>query len=135
MDRGYLDFTRLFNINLVSAFFVIRAKGNTVYRHQYSHAVTTEDKSCAVRCDQTIMLTGVNSKNDYPQQFRRIKYHERKSNKNFNFLTNNFTIPARTVADLYRYRWQVELFFKWIKQHLRGSYHHELLEIKRNKSK
>lgn len=119
MDRGYLDFTRLFNINQASAFFVIRAKGNTLYRRQYSHAVTTEDKSRGVLCDQTIMLTGVNSKSNYPQQLRRIKYYDSKSNKTFNFLTNNFTIPAQTVADLYRYRWQVELFFKWIKQHLR----------------
>ena len=90
-----------------------------VYRRQYSHAVTTAEKSRGVRCDQTIVLTGVNSKNDYPQQLRRIKYYDSKSNKTFNFLTNNFTIPAQTVADLYRYRWQVELFFKWIKQHLR----------------
>jgi len=119
MDRGYLDFARLFNIDQAGAFFVIRAKGNIVYRRQYSHAVTTEEKSRGVRCDQTIVLTGVNSKNDYPQQLRRIKYYDSKSNKTFNFLTNNFTIPAQTVADLYRYRWQVELFFKWIKQHLR----------------
>ena len=119
MDRGYLDFARLFNIDQAGAFFVIRAKGNMVYRRQYSHAVTTEEKSRGVRCDQTIVLTGVNSKNDYPQQLRRIKYYDSKSNKTFNFLTNNFTIPAQTVADLYRYRWQVELFFKWIKQHLR----------------
>jgi IS4 transposase len=119
MDRGYLDFTRLFNIDQASAFFVIRAKDNMVYRRQYSHAVTTEEKLCGVRCDQTIVLTGVNSKNAYPQQLRRVKYYDSKSNKTFNFLTNNFTIPAQTVADLYRYRWQVELFFKWIKQHLR----------------
>ena len=119
MDRGYLDFSRLFNINQASAFFVIRAKGNMVYRRQYSHAVTTEEKLCGIRCDQTIVLTGVHSKNAYPQQLRRVKYYDSKSNKTFNFLTNNFTIPAQTVADLYRYRWQVELFFKWIKQHLR----------------
>ena len=119
MDRGYLDFARLFNIDQAGAFFVIRAKGNMVYRRQYSHAVTAEEKSHGVRCDQTIVLTGVNSKNDYPQQLRRSKDYDNKSNKTFNFLTNNFTIPAQTVADLYRYRWQVELFFKWIKQHLR----------------
>lgn len=119
MDRGYLDFTRLFHIDQAGAFFVIRAKSNTLYRRQYSHAVTAEEKLRGIRCDQTIVLTGVNAKNDYPQQLRRIKYYDSKSNKTFNFLTNNFTIPARTVADLYRYRWQVELFFKWIKQHLR----------------
>lgn len=95
------------------------SKKKMVYRRQYSHAVTTEEKLCGVRCDQTIVLTGVNSKNDYPQQLRRVKYYDSKSNRTFNFLTNNFTIPAQTVADLYRYRWQVELFFKWIKQHLR----------------
>jgi len=72
-----------------------------------------------VKCDQTIVLTGVNAKDDYPQPLRRVKYHDSTTDKTFNFLTNNFTIPAQTVADLYRYRWQVELFFKWIKQHLR----------------
>jgi len=119
MDRGYLDFTRLFNIDQAGAFFVIRAKTKMVYRRQYSHSVTAEEKAHGIRCDQTIILTGVYSKNDYPQQLRRIKYYDSKSNKTFNFLTNNFSVPARTIADLYRYRWQVELFFKWIKQHLR----------------
>jgi hypothetical protein len=119
MDRGYLDFTRLFKIDQAGAFFVIRAKSKMVYRRQYSHSVTAEEKSHGIRCDQTIILTGVHSKNDYPQQLRRIKYYDIKSNKTFNFLTNNFTVPALTIADLYRYRWQVELFFKWIKQHLR----------------
>ena len=119
MDRGYLDFSRLFNIDQAGAFFVIRAKTKMVYRRQYSHSITAEEKSLGIRCDQTIVLAGVNSKTDYPQQMRRIKYYDSKNNKMFNFLTNNFTIPALTVADLYRYRWQVELFFKWIKQHLR----------------
>ena len=119
MDRGYLDFARLFSIDQAGAFFVTRTKSNTVYRRRYSHAVTAEEKAHGIRCDQTIMLTGVYSKNGYPQPLRRIKYYDTKSNKTFNFLTNNFTIPAQTVADLYRYRWQVELFFKWIKQHLR----------------
>ena len=77
------------------------------------------DKSNGLQCDQTIVLTGVNSPNDYPQPLRRVKYHDLQTGKSFNFLTNNFAIPAQTVADLYRYRWQVELFFKWIKQHLR----------------
>ena len=116
MDRGYVDFKRLFSLNLAGAFFVIRAKSNTQYKRRYSHPI---DKSGGVHCDQTIVLTGVNSATDYPQPLRRIKYHDAQTGKTFNFLTNNFAVPAQTVADLYRYRWQVELFFKWIKQHLR----------------
>ena len=116
MDRGYVDFERLFTLHIAGAFFVIRAKSNTQYQRRYSHPV---DKSNGVRCDQTIMLTGMNTANGYPQPLRRIKYHDEQTDKTFNFLTNNFAIPAQTVADLYRYRWQVELFFKWIKQHLR----------------
>ncbi len=116
MDRGYVDFERLFTLNTAGAFFVIRAKSNTQYRRRYSHPV---DKSDGVRCDQTVVLTGVNTATDYPQPLRRINYSDAQTGKRFNFLTNNFVIPARTVADLYRYRWQVELFFKWIKQHLR----------------
>jgi hypothetical protein len=117
MVRGYVDFTRLFKLNIAGAFFVIRSKSNTKYKRRYSHPV---DKSKGVRCDQRIVLTGVNSATDYPQSLRRIKYHDVETGKTFNFLTNNFAIPAQTVADLYRYRWQVELFFKWIKQHLRS---------------
>ena len=113
MDRGYVDFKRLFSLNLAGAFFVIRAKSNTQYKRRYSHPI---DKSGGVHCDQTIVLTGVNSATDYPQPLRRIKYHDAQTGKTFNFLTNNFAVPAQTVADLYRYRWQVELFFKWIKQ-------------------
>jgi len=116
MDRGYLDFGRLFTLNQVGAFFVIRAKSNTQYTRRYSYPI---DKSHGLLCDQRIMLTGVDSKQDYPQSLRRIKYHDSQIDKTFNFLTNTFVIPAQTVADLYRYRWQVELFFKWIKQHLR----------------
>jgi len=116
MDRGYVDFERLFTLHMAGGFFVIRAKSNTKYRRRYSHPV---DKSGGVRCDQTIVLTGTNTATDYPQPLRRIKYHDAQTGKTFNFLTNNFAIPAQTVADLYRYRWQVELFFKWIKQHLR----------------
>ena len=116
MDRGYVDFKRLFSLNLAGAFFVLRAKSNTQYKRRYSHPI---DKSGGVHCDQTIVLTGVNSATDYPQPLRRIKYHDAQTGKTFNFLTNNFAVPAQTVADLYRYRWQVELFFKWIKQHLR----------------
>jgi len=116
MDRGYLDFGRLFTLNQTGAFFVIRAKSNTQYTRRYSHPI---DRSNGLRCDQRIILTGVDSKKDYPQALRRIKYYDSQIDKTFNFLTNNFLIPAQTVADLYRYRWQVELFFKWIKQHLR----------------
>jgi len=116
MDRGYVDFERLFTLHMSGAFFVIRAKSNTQYQRRYSRPV---DKSSGVKCDQTIVLTGVNTSIDYPQPLRRIKYHDENTGKTFNFLTNNFAIPAQTVADLYRYRWQVELFFKWIKQHLR----------------
>jgi hypothetical protein len=116
MDRGYVDFQRLFTLHMAGSFFVIRAKSNTKYRRRYSHAA---NKTGGVRCDQTILLTGVKSAHAYPQPLRRIKYHDAQTGKTFNFLTNNFTIPALTVADLYRYRWQVELFFKWIKQHLR----------------
>jgi len=119
MDRGYLDFGRLFSMDQARAFFVIRAKSNTVYKRRYSHPVSSVAQASGVKCDQTIVLTGVKAKDDYPQPLRRIKYHDCKTDKTFNFLTNNFTIPAQTVADLYRYRWQVELFFKWIKQHLR----------------
>ena len=116
MDRGYVDFERLFTLNMAGGFFVIRTKSNTKYKRRYSHPV---DKSDGLRCDQTIVLTGVNTTTDYPQPLRRIKYHDVQTGKTFNFLTNNFAVPAQTVADLYRYRWQVELFFKWIKQHLR----------------
>jgi hypothetical protein len=116
MDRGYVDFKRLYALNQASAFFVIRAKSNTQYKRQYSHAI---NKDNGLRCDQTIVLTGTSTKGDYPQSLRRIKYYDSKTDKTFNYLTNNFTITAQTVADLYRYRWQVELFFKWIKQHLR----------------
>ena len=116
MDRGYLDFARLFDLNTKGAFFVIRAKSNTKYRRRYSHST---DKSRGIQCDQTVALTGVHSATDYPHPIRRVKYHDIQTGKSFNFLTNNFSISAQTVADLYRYRWQVELFFKWIKQHLR----------------
>lgn len=119
MDRGYLNFERLFNMEQAGAFFVIRAKSNTVYKLRYSHPVDPVAQSGGVKCDQSIILTGVNAKNDYPLPLRRVKYYDSKTGKVFNFLTNNFTIPAQTVADLYRYRWQVELFFKWIKQQLR----------------
>lgn len=116
MDRGYLDFERLYTLQLAGAFFVIRAKSNTQYQRRYSRPV---DKTTGLRCDQTVMLTGATTARDYPQPLRRIKYHDAGTGKTFNFLTNHFNVPAQTVAELYRCRWQVELFFKWIKQHLR----------------
>jgi hypothetical protein len=116
MDRGYLDYERLYRLNLACAFFVIRAKSNLQFRRIYSHAV---DKSTELRCEQSIVLTGFYSAQRYPQQLRRIKYYHAESDKTFVFLTNHFSLPAFTIAELYRCRWQVELFFKWIKQHLR----------------
>ena len=116
MDRGYVDFERLFLLHTVGAVFIIRAKSNTRYERRHSHPV---DKTTGVRCDQTVVLTGAKGKKRYPQPVRRIKYYDPNTQKTFNFLTNHFAVPALTVAELYRYRWQVELFFKWIKQHLR----------------
>ncbi len=116
MDRGYLDFNRLYRIQQSSAFFVTRAKSNFKFKRLYSNRV---DKSIGVQCDQTIVLTGFYAKKDYPDKLRRIRYHDAENNNTLVFLTNNFTLPALTIAKLYRCRWHVELFFKWIKQHLR----------------
>ncbi len=116
IDRGYLDFGRLYTMAQAGAFFVIRAKSNTRFRRRYSHEA---DRQAGVICDQTIVLTGVKSTKDYPQPLRRVKYRDEEIEKTFNFLTNNFNVPSVTIADLYKCRWQVELFFKWIKQHLR----------------
>jgi hypothetical protein len=117
MDRGYVDFSRLFTLHQGSAFFVIRAKSNLQCRRLYSRPV---DKSLGLRCDQTVRLTGFYASRGYPEKLRRVKYHDLKTGKTFVFLTNNFALPAMTIADLYRCRWQVELFFKWIKQHLKS---------------
>ncbi len=116
MDRAYIDFIRLYILNLYGAFFVTRAKSNLKFRRRYSNPV---DKSIGLKCDQIIVLTGAESYKNYPEKLRRIKYFDSEKNKSFIFLTNNFTLPAIIVAQLYKYRWQVELFFKWIKQHLR----------------
>ncbi|MCK9362962.1 MAG: IS4 family transposase [Syntrophales bacterium] len=116
MDRGYLDFSRLYKIHQASAFFVTRAKVNFSRTRLYSNPV---DKSTGVQCDQIVVLKGRYAKKDYPEKLRRIRYFDSKNKKTFVFLTNNFVLPAITIADLYRCRWQVELFFKWIKQHLR----------------
>lgn len=116
MDRGYLDYKRLHQLNQVAAFFVIRAKSNLQFQRIYSHPI---DKSTGLRCDQTIKLTGFYPRQHYPNMLRRIKFYDVKTDKKFVFLTNNFSLPALTITELYRHRWQVELFFKWIKQHLR----------------
>ena len=116
MDRAYLDFSRLNELNEHFAYFVIPSKRNTRFRRLYSHKV---EKSTGLRCDQTVVLTGINSSDHYPGKLRRVKYYDAESKKRFSFLTNNFYVPALTVANLYKCRWQVELFFKWIKQHLR----------------
>jgi hypothetical protein len=116
MDRGYLDFARLFRLTQVGAFFVIRSRSNTRVRRRYSHPV---DRTAGLICDQTIVLDGQYSGTTYPDKLRRIKYHDAETDKTLVFLTNNFAPPALTIAQLYRCRWQVELFFKWIKQHLR----------------
>lgn len=116
MDRGYLDFERLYTFNQIPAFFVTRAKANMQFKRRYSNPV---DKTTGLRCDQTIILTGFYTSKHYPDTLRRVKYRDAESGKTFVFLTNNFTLPALTIAQLYRSRWQVELFFKWIKQHLK----------------
>jgi len=116
MDRGYLDFARLFMIHQTSGFFVIRAKHNFNFRRLYSHTI---DKSTGIQCDQTIVPQNFYAQKNYPEKLRRIRYLDAETNKRLVFLTNNFTLSAKTIADLYRCRWQVELFFKWIKQHLR----------------
>lgn len=116
MDRGYIDFGRLYLIHQYSAFFVVRAKVNLKFRRLYSHPV---DKSTGLKCDQIIVLTGLNAPKDYPEKLRRIRYYDEKTQNNFTFLTNNLTLPAFTITQLYKCRWQIELFFKWIKQHLR----------------
>ncbi len=116
MDRAYLDFKRLYQMHQNSAIFVTRSKTNTGFRRIYSHKV---DKSTGVKYDQTVILTGFYSKKDYPEKLRRIKYFDTEKGRSFVFLTNQLTLPPLTIAELYRHRWRVEIFFKWIKQHLR----------------
>jgi len=116
MDRGYIDFKRLYMITQALAFFVTRAKSNFKYRRVYSHQV---DRNTGLICDQSIQLTGYYQLKDYPDKLRRVKYYDPENGKVLVFLTNNVTLPAMTIAELYRCRWQVELFFKWIKQNLR----------------
>jgi hypothetical protein len=116
MDRGYVDFERLYVFTLSAAFFVVRTKSNVLLQRRYSHPV---DKTTGVRSDHTVILTALDSAKAYPEQLRRVSYLDVKTRKRFKFLTNNFTLPALTIALIYKSRWQVELFFKWIKQHLR----------------
>jgi len=116
MDRGYLDFARLYKIHCFAAFFVTRAKCNSRFQRRYSQPV---DKTTGLRFDQTVILSGFNSHREYPEILRRIGFIDPETGLRFVFLTNNFSLPSLTIAHLYRARWQVELFFKWIKQHLR----------------
>jgi len=115
MDRGYVDYGRLYAIHRAAAFFVTRAKDNFSFRRLYSHPV---DKSTGVRCDQTVVLKGYQAHKDYPERLRRIKYYDEEADQMYVFITNNFTLDASVIALLYKYRWQIELFFKWVKQHL-----------------
>jgi len=116
MDRGYIDFERLYRIHEAGAFFVTRGKSNLQCRRQYSRAV---DKTTGLRSDQTVVLTVPASVKVYPTPFRRVRYLDPETKKRFAFVTNNMSLPALTIAQLYKARWRVELFFKWIKQHLR----------------
>ncbi len=116
MDRGYVDFERLFVFTLCSAFFVVRTKENVVLQRRYSHPV---DTLTGLRSDHTVILTTLESAKVYPDALRRIHYLDAETNQRLKFLTNNFILPALTIAQIYKSRWQVELFFKWIKQHLR----------------
>ena len=116
MDRGYIDFERLYRFTLESAFFVMRTKSNVLLQRRYSHPV---DPSAGVRSDQTVILASLASASAYPDALRKVSYVDAETGKRLVFLTNNFSLPAATVAALYKQRWQVELFFKWIKQHLR----------------
>ena len=116
MDRGYIDFQRLFVFTLSSAFFVVRTKSNVLLQRRYSHAI---DKDTGVRSDQTVILASFESASAYPDPLRRVSYFDTETDKRLTFLTNNFALPAVTIAQIYRQRWQAELFFKWIKMHLR----------------
>jgi len=116
MDRGYVDFQRLYHLHQQAAFFVTRAKKNFRFRRRYSHPI---DKTTGLRFDQTVVLSGFYTQRQYPDALRRIGFRDPDTGKALVFLSNNFTVPALTIAQLYRCRWQIELFFKWIKQHLR----------------
>lgn len=116
MDRGYLDFARLYKVHQSAAFFVTRAKSNFRFQRLYSQTI---DKSSGLQCDQVVSLVGFYAKRDYPERLRRIRFYDAKQGKRLVFLINNFNLPALTITELYQRRWHIELFFKWIKQHLR----------------
>jgi hypothetical protein len=116
MDRGYIDFERLFVFTLCSAFFVVRTKKNVLLQRRYSRSA---DRTSGLRSDHTVILTEITSAKAYPDPLRRITYFDAKTNQRLKFLTNNFVLPALPIAQIYKCRWQVELCFKWIKQHLR----------------
>ncbi|CAH1203133.1 hypothetical protein NTGBS_500043 [Candidatus Nitrotoga sp. BS] len=116
MDRGYLDFARLYVMYQAQACFVTHAKSNTQMRRVYW---ATVDRSTGIICDQTVALTGIIKPQNYPEHLRRIRFNDPETNKTLVFLTNNFVLSVATICALYKARWQVELFFKWIKQHLR----------------
>jgi hypothetical protein len=116
MDRGYMDYDRLYQLHQERAYFVIRAKKNTKYERVYSRPV---DKSTGLRCDQTVRFTAPDAAKAYPDHLRRVGYVDLETGERYDYLSNHFTVPALAIADLYRCRWKVELFFKWIKQHLR----------------
>jgi len=116
MDRGYVDFERLYIFTLSAAFFVVRTKENVLLQRRYSRPV---DKATGLRSDHTVILTAIDSAKAYPDPLRRVTYFDAEKEKRLKFLTNNFALPALTIAQIYKCRWQVELFFKWIKQHLR----------------
>lgn len=116
MDRGYIDFARLYTFTLSSAFFIVRTKQNVLLQRRYSRPV---NKSTGLRSDHTVILTAIESAKAYPDALRRVNYFDAETNQRLGFLTNNFALPALTIAQIYRCRWQIELFFRWIKQHLR----------------
>ncbi len=116
MDRAYIDFQRLYTIKEGLGYFVVRAKKNMKFKRVYSNKI---DQSTGMRCDQIIQLTGLNTSNYYPDKLRRVKFYDKENNIRFVFLTNNFELSAQAVTELYKNRWKIELFFKWIKQHLK----------------
>jgi len=118
MDRGYFDFERLYRIHRQKSFFIIRIKKGVSIVRIYSNKISPADKKLGLRCDQTIKLKSAYSQKKYPEKLRRVKYYDQTTNRYYAYLTNNFELDALTIAELYKNRWQIELFFKWIKQHL-----------------